>query len=318
MRHLVFLSMFLVATCNTTFSAFAWSDLGHRVICQIAYEELKPDIKARVDALIAINAKFRTFADGCTWPDVFPRQRPPEHYVDLPRSAKGIEVERPCPVAYRCVISAILNDTRDLALSLDVSDQLSLLKSLGHWVGDVHQPLHVSFDDDRGGNLVAVAGSCWLNLHAAWDACIIEKRIGLDYTDVAGKLRAEITDEDRKRWIPPVVDTAAVVGWANKSSAIAEIPDVQYCVKKDDACWYASDQQGYSGGIQRVVTIDDAYLTAQAATVRQQLKMAGVRLGAILNTALSGRDKEIAAGELHAPTTADYRTHAQHVIGFPT
>ena len=40
--------------------------------------------------------------------------------------------------------------------SLDVSDQLRLLKSLGHWVGDVHQPLHVSFDDDRGGNLVAM------------------------------------------------------------------------------------------------------------------------------------------------------------------
>ena len=30
-------------------SAFAW-DVGHRVVCQIAYEELKPEIKARVDA----------------------------------------------------------------------------------------------------------------------------------------------------------------------------------------------------------------------------------------------------------------------------
>ena len=73
-------------------SAFAWSDVGHRVICQIAYEELKPEIKARVDALAVIDPKFRTFADGCTWPDVFPRVRSPEHYVDLPRSAKGIEV----------------------------------------------------------------------------------------------------------------------------------------------------------------------------------------------------------------------------------
>jgi hypothetical protein len=37
----------------------------------------------------------------------------------------------------------------------------------------------------------------------------------------------------------------------------------------------------------RVATVDDAYLTAQAATVRERLKMAGVRLGAILNTALT-------------------------------
>ncbi len=47
-------------------SALAWGDTGHRVICQIAYEELKPEIKARVDALVAIDPKFRTFADACT------------------------------------------------------------------------------------------------------------------------------------------------------------------------------------------------------------------------------------------------------------
>ena len=61
---------------------------------------------------------------------------------------------------------------------------------------------------------------------------------------------------------------------------------VQYCVQKNDACWYAPDLPEYRGGAQRVVTVDDAYLTAQAATVRERLKMAGVRLAAILNTAL--------------------------------
>ena len=186
MRTLTVLA-WLLGTAAMSSPAFAWGDVGRRVICQIAYEELKPEIKERVDALVAIDPKFRTFADGCICPDVFPRQRPAEHFVDLPRAAKGIDVTKPCPVADRCVISAILNDTRDLALSLDVSDQLRLLKSLGHWVGDVHQPLHVSFDDDRGK----------ANLHAVWDKCIIEKKTGLDYADVAAKLRAEITDEDR-------------------------------------------------------------------------------------------------------------------------
>jgi hypothetical protein len=142
--------------------------------------------------------------------------------------------------------------------------------------------LHVSFDDDRGGNLVAIQGPCRSNLHATWDTCIIEKKIGLDYTDVAAKLRAQITDKE----LPPVIDVAAVVAWANESFAIAERPDIQYCVQKEDACWYAPDQLEYKGGAQRVVTVDDAYLTAQAATVRERLKMAGVRLGAILNTAL--------------------------------
>jgi len=45
--------------------ALASGDVGHRVVCQIAYE-LKPEIKARADALVAIDPKFRTFADGWT------------------------------------------------------------------------------------------------------------------------------------------------------------------------------------------------------------------------------------------------------------
>jgi hypothetical protein len=146
----------------------------------------------------------------------------------------------------------------------------------------------VSFDDDRGGNLVAVEGPCSKsNLHTVWDKCIIERKIGLDYVDIAAKLRAEITDEDRAQWVPPIIDIAAVVSWANESSAIAERPDVQYCVQVADSCRYAWDMPEYRGGAQRVVIVDDAYLTAQAVTVRDRLKRAGVRLGAILNIALT-------------------------------
>ena len=184
MRTLTVLA-WLLGIAAMSSPAFAWGDVGHRVICQIAYEELKPEIKARVDALVAIDPKFRTFADGCIWPDVFPRQRPPEHFVDLPRAAKGIDVAQPCPVADRCVISAILNDTRDLALSLDVSDQFRLLKSLGHWVGDVHQPLHVSFDDDRGGNLVAITG--------AWSAIAFRRMARVGIRRISANITAEIS-----------------------------------------------------------------------------------------------------------------------------
>ena len=53
-----------------------------------------------------------------------------------------------------------------------------------------------------------------------------------------------------------------------------------------DSRWYAADRPEYKGGVLRVVVVDDAYLTAQAARVRERLKMAGVWLAAILNTAL--------------------------------
>jgi len=42
-------------------------------------------------------------------------------------------------------------DLEVLRTSNDDQAKLVSLKFLGHWVGDIHQPLHVSFADDRGG-----------------------------------------------------------------------------------------------------------------------------------------------------------------------
>ena len=141
----------------------------------------------------------------------------------------------------------------DLALSLDVSDQLRLLKSLGHWVGDVHQPLHVSFDDDRGGNLVAIAGPrTKANLHSVGTGASSRRRSG-SITRIlpqssAPRLRTKIGRAGSARgW-----SSRAVVSWANESSAIAERPDVQYCVQKNDACWYAPTCLNIEAGLKEL------------------------------------------------------------------
>jgi hypothetical protein len=265
--------------------AFAWGDPGHRIVCQIAYLELKPEIRSRVDALIAIDPKFRTFADACTWADKFPRARPSEHYLNIRRTDHAVDPAHLCPLADRCVASAILNDARDLAFSTDVNDELRLLKSLGHWVGDIHQPLHISFEDDKGGNAIPVSGSCTRNLHAVWDLCIIEKTIGNDYLSTAQTLHDEITAEDRATWVSSEIDANALAVWANESLAITLRPSVQYCVRKDDACWYSNEAMAFPSR-PRSVEMDDAYLELHAPLVRDRLKRAGVRLAAILNTVL--------------------------------
>jgi hypothetical protein len=51
MRPLIVLA-WLLGTAVMSSPAFAWGDIGHRVICQTAYGELKPEIKGRADALI--------------------------------------------------------------------------------------------------------------------------------------------------------------------------------------------------------------------------------------------------------------------------
>ena len=64
----------------------------------------------------------------------------------------------PCPPATDCVVSAIDKDLAVLSSSSASEQQLASLKSLGHWVGDIHPSLHVSFEDDRGGNSIGASG----------------------------------------------------------------------------------------------------------------------------------------------------------------
>jgi len=137
--------------------ALAWGDLGHRIICEIAFQELNDTARKRVKAMIRRDRDFDTFAEACSWPD-HPRRRASEHYINLPRHADRLE-EDPCPLATDCVLTAIEKDLRVLSSSTETEwEQLESLKYLGHWVGDIHQPLHVSFEDDRGGNSIGVSG----------------------------------------------------------------------------------------------------------------------------------------------------------------
>jgi hypothetical protein len=259
--------------------ALAWGDTGHRIICQIAFQELTDAARQRVQDLIRLDHEFSRFSDVCTWPD-HPRKRADEHYVNLPRGAGGIGDDE-CPLADRCVLTAIDHDLAVLSSPIGSDqDRLEALKFLGHWVGDVHQPLHVSFEDDRGGNAVEVTGGlCGGNLHGVWDSCIIERSLGTDIAAVAGQLRSAITDQQRSEWL-----ASGPTDWANESFAIATSPEVGYCVRTAAGCWYSSDHERLeSGQPQRTVLVDGAYIEVSRPIVRDRLARAGVRLAGLLN-----------------------------------
>ncbi len=300
MRSLTFTTLALTAAITLSpRTAEAWGDVGHEVICQIAFEELTPLAKANVRWLMQFDEDFRSFARSCTWPDDSPRQRAPEHFVNLSRGSPAFG-DKPCPEADRCVVSAILNDVRDLALLDDPTERVRLLKSLGHWIGDLHQPMHVSFEDDRGGNSIAVGAPCGGDLHAAWDYCIIEEAIGDDASKIAVDLRAEITPADRAEWTPATIDADAVLSWAGETFAISIDPATRYCVMVGNECWYDIDRRLFTGGEPKMVIADEAYLKAQAAVVRQRLKQAGVRLAAVLDSVFADVDAESATPEARA------------------
>ena len=177
--------------------AQAWGGTAHRTICQIAFDELTTTASTEVERLINLDTGFTTFADSCTFADALPRKRPPDHFINVPRNTLAIATDD-CPMANTCLFTAIESDAAILEdTNNSDADRLLALKLLGHWVGNIHQPLHVSYQDDRGGNDINEnGGPCSNNLHSTWDSCILQERSGNDFTTIAPVLEAEITDHE--------------------------------------------------------------------------------------------------------------------------
>src|SRR5215468_4531441 len=201
--------LFLIGSMMYASPSWAWGDLGHKIICQIAFEELNDKARNEVARLIALDATFNSFTDACTWPD-HPRKRAEEHFINVPRSLQTITTTG-CHGVPKCLFTAIPVDLEVLRTSNDDAAKLASLKFLGHWVGDIHQPLHVSFADDRGGNFIR-ASACAPNLHAIWDTCIIGKKLGTDPQTIAQDLLDGLPDSDRAAWV-----AVPIAGWANES-----------------------------------------------------------------------------------------------------
>ena len=72
---------------------------------------------------------------------------------------------------------------------------------LGHYIGDIHQPLHVGNGIDRGGNDVNVK---WFgkstNLHAVWDTDLIDHQ-KFSYTEYGDYLLLKLSEQDKTQWM---------------------------------------------------------------------------------------------------------------------
>lgn len=250
-------------------NAWAWGDMGHTVVCEIAFRLAAPDTRAAIRKLIRDDPQFDTFGELCTFPD-HPRTRASEHFVNLARDAKGIKSEDKCPTSEKCVLTAIENDASIIASRSERRrDRLIALKYLGHWVGDIHQPLHVSFEDDRGGNNIAVSGQCSGKLHSTWDTCLVHIAIGDDASEAASDLINSITPAMRERWT-----ASEPLDWANELFAIAEDVKTKYCHIELNACNARPSGE---------VSVDETYVRENVPIVRERIQKAGVRLAHLLD-----------------------------------
>nr|CBA32582.1 hypothetical protein Csp_D32870 [Curvibacter putative symbiont of Hydra magnipapillata] len=94
--------------------------------------------------------------------------------MNFPRGDCNYQQERDCPDG-KCVIAAIDRQIEVLRTPGDDEKRLTALKYVVHFIGDIHQPLHAGFGDDRGGNSYQLqAFMRGSNLHAVWDTGLIK------------------------------------------------------------------------------------------------------------------------------------------------
>ena len=97
------------------------------------------------------------------------------------------------------------------------------------------------------------------------------KAVGADVGEAATELMKSITPAKVQSWIQ-----AEPKAWANESFAIAEQAQTKYCMRQGVSCDKPAGK----------VTIDAAYIQANAPIVRELLQKAGVRLAHALDAAL--------------------------------
>lgn len=180
--------LLLLFTTNLSFANNpVWSKTGHRVIGEVAQENLtKKATKALSELLDGQSlATISTFGDDIKADSMY-RKFSAWHYVNYPSNKKY--GDEPASTQGDLIIGiekciAIIKDKESTK-----ADKTFYLKMLVHLIGDLHQPMHVGRLEDKGGNDIQVR---WFNrgsnLHRVWDSNMIDD-YGMSYTELTSNL----------------------------------------------------------------------------------------------------------------------------------
>jgi nuclease S1 len=315
-KLLMFAGVLALFFCTAS-TAHAWGCKGHQTVALIAEKHLTPEARQSVEKLLGenpIDPKLKRYCgdatqdlmvDASTWPDDVRNERHngPWHYTDIPRGKHKGSLEEFCG-ADGCVTRAIEEQRAILKdKSADSVKRAEAIRYLIHFVGDLHQPLHVINNGDNGGNCVPVKylhheplpnplhperEDYSPNLHQIWDTEIIERDMEVSnphrYADeLDEKFRTESAAWEAagihvENWAWEVHEQAETEVYDAFSVRISTEPDV-----KPKGC--SDNNHVGKRQFDKHLTVDEAYQSRAAKTAEKGLAEAGVRLAIILNDA---------------------------------
>ena len=232
---------------------FGWSKLGHYTVAHIAEKQLTDKTKSKIDDLIG-NTKLAYISN---WADSI-KSNPkwdlakPWHYMNFKGTYSNQKFKKPNDIIQ--AIQQCLKILKDKEESK--KNKIESLKFLVHFLGDLHQPLHISDRDDRGGTQVYVS---WFNkrtnFHYLWDFSLLDT-YQLSFTELSEFLLLDVSNEQIKTW-----QKGTIIDWAMESNSfLSKIYE----------------------GIDKPISWN--YLEEHKPILENQLRKAGVRLAFLLNS----------------------------------
>lgn len=232
-----------------------WSAKGHRVVGQIANKYLKSRTKRKLKELLNNEslALVSTHADDIKSDNQFDKFYT-WHYINMPLDSNYEASEKNESGDLVTAINYCIKIIKDDNSSND--DKAFYLKLLIHFVGDLHQPMHVGLVEDRGGNDFKLQ---WFysdtNLHSVWDRKMIDG-YDMSYTELADN-----AEKLNKKQVESIQE-GSIVDWVN---------DTHQLTKKVYANVKPNENLRYK------------YSYDNLETVRSQLQKGGIRLAKLLN-----------------------------------
>ncbi|UII29360.1 S1/P1 nuclease [Fulvivirga maritima] len=233
---------------------FGWGMTGHRVVGYVAEQHLSKKAKKHITEIL----NGESLATVSNWMDNIKSDHAYDHthdwhWVTIPDGKTYEETEKNPDGDAIETIERVIADLKKGGLSKE--KEAEGIKILTHLIGDIHQPLHVGTGEDMGGNQVKVK---WFwnpsNLHSVWDSGMIDSE-NYSYTEL-GDVVNHATKDQIKEW-----QSSSVRDWAYESMSLRE--------------------QVYNLPEKKEINYEYRYKNWH--TVKERLKLAGIRLAGVLN-----------------------------------
>lgn len=249
MKQIQLTVSFLVVLFLSTSNCFAWGNKGHALVAEVAFNYLDANTKN-----IVLNyLDGMTIEEAANWMDNLRDDHSydymkPYHYANFEKGSKVTNDKGSNIIAQLYNTIHKLKDYKKLSKE-EVKIKLCIIF---HLVGDLHQPLHVGYGTDKGGNTMQFNfNGKGTNLHSFFDSGIIKyKDITLqDCLDAHQSTKNDIPKYHKRN----------VLKWANQSRS------------------YLDEIYNFDGH-----QVSQEYVDKNAIVIKNQLLDAGINLASVL------------------------------------